>query len=192
MNVQSEGRREQAGVSMPLLSLFWVFCRIGAFSFGGGLSGWVYREVVLMRPWMTEEEFLSALAVSQILPGANITNLAVCVGLKRGFIGASVAVCGLLMVPFFAVISLFSLYNQVAGLGWLTSALDGVTAAAIGLLLMTVWKGGRSAVRNISSGLALLATFVMIGILHWPLVPVVFGVGILSVAAAWPRKSKDA
>ena len=64
MNVQSEGQREQAGVSMPLPSLFWVFCRIGAFSFGGGLSGWVYREVVLMRPWMTEEEFMSSLAVS--------------------------------------------------------------------------------------------------------------------------------
>ena len=126
------------------------------------------------------------------MPGANITNLAVCVGLKRGFIGCGVAVCGLLAVPFFAVIGLFSLYNQVAGLVWLTSALDGITAAAVGLLLMTVWRGGRSAVRDIPSAAALIATFVMIGILHWPLVPVVFGVGILSVAAAWPRRNKDA
>ncbi len=192
METQSEGRLEQAEIIVPLLSLFTVFCRIGAFSFGGGLSGWVYREVVLIRPWMSEEEFLSSLAVSQILPGTNISNLAVCVGLKRGVLGACVALCGLLIAPFLAVIGLFALYNQIAGLAWLTSALDGVTAAAIGLLLLTVWKGGRSSVRGIPSALALLATFVMIGILHWPLVPVVFGVGIFSVAAAWPRKSNDA
>ena len=187
MNVQS--REGKAEPHVPLLALFAVFLRIGAFSFGGGLSGWVYREVVLIRPWMTEEEFLSSLAVSQMLPGTNISNLAVCVGLKRGIIGVVVALCGLLVVPFFAVIGLLALYRQSAGPDWLASSLDGVTAAAIGLLLLIAWKGGKSAIRSIPSALALVATFVMVGILRWPIVPVVVGVGILSVAAAWPRRN---
>ena len=57
----------QAPVS--LVSLFLVFFRVGLFSFGGGLSGWIYREVVTLRGWMSDDDFFSGLALSQILPG---------------------------------------------------------------------------------------------------------------------------
>ena len=87
---------------VTIAAIFSVFFRIGLFSFGGGLTGWVYRDVVLMRGWLNEDEFLSGMAVSQILPGANIANLSIYVGQKlRGPLGASVALLGLLTVPFF-------------------------------------------------------------------------------------------
>ncbi len=54
---------------VPLASLFLVFFRVGLFSFGGGLSGWIYREVVTLRGWMSDDDFFSGLALSQILPG---------------------------------------------------------------------------------------------------------------------------
>lgn len=183
----------QTDSPIPLLSLFGMFLEIGALSFGGGLSGWVYREVVMMRRWMSEDEFMSALALSQILPGTNISNLAVCVGLKaRGLLGACIALCGLLVVPFFAVIALMLFYEQLADLSWLTSALDGVTAAAIGLLILAGLKGGKSATRSVQACVVVLVTFVMVAILHWPLLQVVLCMAPLSVLTAWLKGRRNA
>ncbi len=178
--------------TVPLGALFLVFARIGLFSFGGGLSGWIYREVVLMRPWLTEEEFLSGTAISQILPGANVTNLSVFIGQKlRGVPGAVTALFGLLVGPFFAVIALASAYDVIRALPWAENALDGIAAAAIGLLLLISYKSGRRAAGKLSSFLAFLATFIGVGVLRLPFIPVVICVGVVSVFAAWPREQRS-
>ena len=178
---------------VPLFAIFSVFFRLGAFSFGGGVPGWVYREVVQLRPWLEEKDFMSGLALSQIMPGANVSNIAVYVGLRlRGIAGASSALVGLLTPPFFAVILLVSLYDQVSDLTWLEVAMNGVTAAALGLLLLLGGRSAWNARGSIQATVAMVATFILVGVLQWPLLLVVFGVGSLSVAAAWPRKKRDA
>jgi chromate transporter len=170
------------------LALFSVFFRIGLFSFGGGLSGWVYREVVQLRHWLQEDDFMSGLALAQVLPGANIANLAVYVGHRlRGPFGAVLAVVGLLTAPFFAVIALASLYGVLKALWFAEAALDGVAAAAVGLLLLVVARSARQSARRPAALAAFAATFVAVGLLHWPLLAVVAVVGPLSVIAAWPR-----
>lgn len=176
--------------SPSLLAIASVFFRIGMFSFGGGLSGWIYREVVQMRGWLTEDEFLSGMAVSQILPGANITNLTVYVGYHlRGPIGAVVSVLALLTAPFFAVIALASAYGLIRGLPFAEVALEGVAAAAIGLLFLVVARGARRAAQRPAALAAMLATFVAVGLFHVSLLLAVIVIGPLSVIAAWPRKS---
>ncbi len=181
------------GGRVGLPSIFLVFLKLGAFSFGGGLTGWVYQEVVELKGWMGEEEFLSGLALCQVLPGANVTNLSVFVGLKlRGIIGAAVAVTALLTAPFFAVIALAIIYDRIAGFPWLSPAMDGISAAATGLLILVGLKGSSRAVRKLTPMLVLVATAVMVGILQWPLLPVVFCVAPVSIWAAWPRKRRDA
>lgn len=179
--------------SASIPAIFSVFFRIGALSFGGGLSGWVFREVVTLRGWMEEDEFLSGLAVAQILPGTNVSNLTVTIGHKlKGPLGAAAALLGLLTVPFFAVIALASVYTQLKTLPYADAGLDGVTASAIGLILIVAMKGVRRAARRLESLLAFLATFVVVGLLHWSLLAVVVVVGPLSVAAAWFRTAADA
>jgi chromate transporter len=188
------GQSPAMGSRQPvsLLSLFLIFLRIGAFSFGGGLTGWVYREVVQQRQWMSETDFLSGLALSQILPGANVTNLAVYVGQKlRGSVGALVALFALLTVPFFVVIGAATIYARIADIGWIRAATDGVAAAAIGLLLLVGWRSARHAGRDITSLAVLIATFLAVGVLHLPLVPVVLCIAPISVAAAWIRRRAD-
>ena len=97
------------------MSLFLVFFRVGLFSFGGGLSDWIYREVVTLRGWMSDGDFLSGLALSHILPGANVTNLSVYIGQRlRGPAGSICALVGLVIGPFFAVIALVTAYAQLA------------------------------------------------------------------------------
>lgn len=170
--------------------IFGIFFRIGIFSFGGGLSGWVYREIVTLRGWMDEDEFMSGLAMSQVLPGANIANLSVYVGQKlRGPAGALAAFFGLLCGPFFAVIALASVYNQLKGLTYAEPAMDGVAAAAIGLLLIVAGRGVRRALRRPEAIIALTATFAGVGLMHWSLLLVTATVAPLSIAAAWFRSA---
>src|SRR3954447_8673895 len=114
-----------------LLALFGVCVQIGLLSFGGGLTGWVHREVVARRAWMTEQEFLSDVALGQILPGTNISNLLVYIGQRlQGVLGAVVALAGLLMGPFFAVIALAAAHDLIAGEPWIQRGMDGTAAAA--------------------------------------------------------------
>jgi chromate transporter len=118
-----------------LLAIFLVFLKLGACSFGGGMTGWVYREVVQQRRWIAETDFLSGLAISQIVPGANVANLTIYVGQRlRGTIGALVAFSALLLVPFFVAIGIYVAYTTIAGLELVSVSTDGVAAAAIGLL----------------------------------------------------------
>jgi chromate transporter len=176
-----------------IIAIFSVFFRIGILSFGGGLSGWVYREIVVLRRWMGEDEFMSGLAMSQILPGTNITNLAIYVGQKmRGAPGAIAAIVGLLSGPFFAMIGLASVYGALKTLDFAQAAMDGLAAAAIGLLLIIIERGARRSARNPAALAALLATFICVGLLHWSLLLVTAVVGSLSVLAAWFRSSSDA
>ena len=63
-----------------LLELALTFNHIALASFGGGLSAWSREVIVVEKGWMAEEEFLSAITMCRILPGANQVNLAVFVG----------------------------------------------------------------------------------------------------------------
>jgi len=169
-----------------LWRLYAVFFNIGAFSFGGGLTGWIFLEVVTVYGWLNEEEFLSGLALGQILPGANVTNLSVYIGQRlRGATGATVCVVGLLTAPFFAVLALYALYDQIVERPWIHAALDGAAAAAIGLLGAVSAMGARRAAAHLWSLAAMAATFIAVGVLRWPLVASVLVIAPLSVAAAW-------
>jgi chromate transporter len=192
--IKDAGQSPAMGSKQPvsLLTLFLIFLRIGAFSFGGGLTGWVYREVVQQRQWMSETDFLSGLALSQILPGANVTNLSVYIGQKlRGTVGALAALFALLTVPFFVVIGAATIYSRIADINWIRAATDGVAAAAIGLLLLVGWRSARYAGRDITSLAVLIATFLAVGVMRLPLVPVVLCIAPISVAAAWIRRREN-
>lgn len=182
-----------AGPSVSFREIFIVFGKVGALSFGGGLAGWVYREVVLKRAWLSEKEFLSGMALSQVLPGANVTNLSVYIGQRlRGTLGAMTALTGLLIAPFFLVLGFFLLYDVISTQAWVARAISGVAAAAIGLLAFATWRTGKHSVRSVHGVAAALATFIAVGVLHWPLLPVVLFVTPLSVAAAWRWGRPDA
>src|SRR3546814_20763716 len=65
-----------------LTMLFLAFSRLGVTSFGGGLSGWIMRELVHRRKWISEQEFVNGLALSQAFPGINVVNLAIWIGYR--------------------------------------------------------------------------------------------------------------
>jgi len=173
---------------VSLASLYGVFFRVGLMSFGGGISAWVHREIVDVRHWLSEDEFMAGYALGQILPGVNSTNLTIYIGQHlRGAIGAVVALAGLLTGPFVVVVAAGIAYRHLLGIPGFAAAMAGIAAVAVGMLLRLGIVFARRIERRIVPGLIMLATFVAVGIFKWPLVVVVLVLAPLSIAAAWSR-----
>lgn len=174
-----------------LTALFWIFFQIGAFSFGGGLSAWVHREIVTKRGWMTETEFLTGLALCQVLPGVNVVNLAVHVGQRlRGVVGAAVSTVAILFAPFFVVIGLVTIYDQIKEFPWLADFLDGVAVSAVGLMISVALRSVRGTFHGLIPYAIALALIVMVGVLRWPMIPIVLVLAPLSVVGAWLSRNR--
>jgi chromate transporter len=174
----------EGGTAIGLAELWKVFGTIGISSFGGGLSGWIYRELVERHKWISPDEFLVGLALARAAPGPNVVNLAIWIGYRlRGTAGAVVAACSVLAGPLVVIIVCATVYARVRHSIALHQILLGVTAAALGLSLSVGFKSLRAAVRTPFYAVIALTTFVGVGILHQPMLPIV--VVLASISVAW-------
>jgi len=174
-----------------LFALYRVFFVLGLLSFGGGVSAWMHREVVQVRGWMTDQEFISGFALAQILPGVNSANLAVYLGQHlRGALGAATALIGMLTGPVTVVILVAIVYHRLVGLPGFAAATAGVAAVAVGMLLRLGLTLARRVPRRMTAYAVMLVVFVAVGILKWPLLEVVAVMAPISIATAWPRSPK--
>lgn len=166
--------------------LFLIFTRIGLTSFGGGLSGWLYREFVQSRRWLSEEEFLSGLAICQTLPGINVSNLAIWIGYRLlGGVGALASLIGIIVPPAILIVLLAIVFAQLTAIHWVHLALVGTSAAAIGLSLSMGLTAARRLPRKVLPLSISALTFAAIGIFHLPLVWVVLVGGVSSITLSF-------
>ena len=165
-------------------ALFAAFAKVSFLGFGGGLV-WARRVVVEQRQWTSDEEFTAILSLCQFLPGPNIIGIAVCVGARlRGSIGTIAAVSGFVLLPCAIGFSLGLLYLQHVQLAVFRHILGGVSAAAAGLLIAT---GVKMLMPYLRRPLALIFAALAFGGMAFtklPLLVVLFGVTVLSIAAA--------
>ena len=174
-----------------LFDLALTFNHIALASFGGGLSAWSREVVVVEKKWMEDAEFLSAVTMCRILPGANQVYLAVFVGVKfRGIPGALAAVFGLTLVPVLIVLALSYFYFQFHEVPALKGILKGAAAAAVAMTLSMVVKTGRKCLVGLIPALLFLAIFLMNGIARWPLLACLSLLAPLAVAWGWPKVKK--
>ncbi len=178
-----------------IAELFLAFAAISLSGFGGVLA-WARRIMVERRRWFTPEQFNEAFALCAFLPGGNMVNFAVIFGARmRGPLGALAAIAGLLGPPMVLIIAVGALYAHYGDLPALRRMLTGVAAAAAGLMIATVAKMARPLFTNRFMGpfkspaaiapLIAVATFVAIGILHWPLPLVLMVIVPVSIGAAF-------
>jgi chromate transporter len=176
-------------VRPTLAELFIAFATISLSGFGGVLA-WSRRMMVEERKWLTPEQFNETYALCAFLPGGNIINFSVIFGLRiRGAAGSAVAVAGLMGPPVLLVMFVGAIYAHYGDVPALRRMLTGVAAAAVGLLMATVAKMARPLFRSstITAPLISLATFISIGIVHWPLPLVLMVIVPVSIAVAWVR-----
>jgi len=171
-----------------LAAIFLAFSKIGLTSFGGGLSGWMLREFVERRRWMSEEEFLSGLALAQAFPGVNVVNLSIWIGYRlRAGRGALLGALGISVAPMLVAVALAAVLTRLAQSEHVHMALAGVAAAAVGLSLQTGLRAARRAVQGVVPALILAVTFAGIFLLRLPLLWVVGAMVPCSILAAYLR-----
>jgi chromate transporter len=174
-----------------LRELFLAFNRLALQGFGGVLPV-AQRELVERRRWLTRDQFVEMLAISQVLPGPNVVNLALMFGDRVfGTRGAIAALAGMLLAPLFIVLFLTALYGHYAQYSIVTGALRGMGAVAAGLVLSTGVKLLGTLRRNplgLPMCMALgVATLLGTAWLRLPLIWVILGLGSVAIALAWVK-----
>lgn len=160
-----------ADVPVGLETLFVAFAKMSLAGFGGVLV-WARRAIVEQHRWMTAEEFNETFALCHFLPGPNIVNLSVVFGARlRGIPGAIAASAGLLGPPVLIVTVLAMLYARYGDLDSLRRTLAGVSCVAVGLLFAVIARMMLPLLkkREPLSLLMMLAVFVAVGLMRWPL-----------------------
>jgi chromate transporter len=167
-----------------LIALLVAFAKMSLAGFGGVLV-WARRAIVDQHRWMTAEEFNETYALCHFLPGPNVVNLSVVFGSRfRGVPGGLAAFAGLIGPPVVIVTILAALYQRFGEIDALRRILAGVSCAAVGLLLSTVFRMMMPLIRKRDSvGLMVLAAvFSAIGLLRLPLSAVLLVAIPLSIA----------
>lgn len=169
--------------------LFSGFLMLGLIGFGGVLP--LARSMLVeQRRWLTAEQFTELLGLCQFLPGGNVINLSVAVGMEfRGLRGALCALLGLICAPTAIVVGLGVIYARYQDDAHVQHVFAGLAAAAAGLLLSTALKmllplWGKWL------PLAIVAiALVAIAWLRLPLLPTMLVLAPLSILLAWRKPS---
>lgn len=172
--------------------LFRGFAKVGLSGFGGVLP-WARRMLVETESWLTAEEFNVLLGLCQFLPGPNVVNLAVAVGVRFcGWRGAVSGALGLMLGPFLIALVLGILYDHYGELPAVQSMLHGITLVGAGLIIATGIRMGLN-VKNRALYIPFAAAaFVAIALLRWPLPAVMLVGAALTIALSWWRLSQEA
>ena len=171
--------------SIGLARIFAAFLRIGCTSFGGGTAGYLHRAIVLKRGWIDDRTFLADFAMGQAIPGSNGVKLTVQIGQRlHGAAGAAVALVGLLAAPFVVVVAIGALYAGFGEHRILHAMLDGVAAAVIGLTFATGLLSMTHSKPGLTGVTLAAATVLGVGVLRWPMLPVVAVLAPLGIALA--------
>ncbi|HEY1609033.1 MAG TPA: chromate transporter [Paraburkholderia sp.] len=164
--------------------LFTGFLTLGFTSFGGALP-LARRAIVEQRRWVTAAEFTDLLGLCQFLPGGNVINLSVALGMRfQGWRGALAGVLGFLAGPSLVVIGLGVLYERTQDNPHVRHLFVGLAAAAAGLLISMAAKILWPLRRDPASIVVAALGFVAIAIVRVPLLPTMIALTPLGIAAA--------
>jgi chromate transporter len=185
---ENSNQQDQLGEGRKTVSkseLFLGFLKIGLLGFGG-IAPWARHVIIEERRWLTEKEFAAILGIGQILPGPNTMNASVMIGDRfQGVSGVLLCLLGQMAMPLVIITSLAVVYERYAGLPEVKAALIGAAAGAAGLVLGTALKMAQKIKLTPLGWLVGAMAFGSIGLLAWPLIPVIAVLVPLGVASAW-------
>ncbi|HET6983210.1 MAG TPA: chromate efflux transporter, partial [Myxococcaceae bacterium] len=119
------------------------FLRLGTFGFGGpiALAGYMQRDLVEERRWISKQDYLEGLALAQLMPGPLAAQLAMYLGWVRArVVGASLVAFFFVFPSWLMVLALSVLYVRYGGLAWMQGAFYGIGAAVIAIIARSAVK----------------------------------------------------
>src|SRR5215468_8468608 len=167
-----------------LLRVFTYFAEAGAFVFGSGLAivPFLYGGVVGQFHWLTERQFLDAVAVAMITPGPVVITVAFIGYLVGGPIGATLAALGVFLPCYLFVIIPARYFRRSAKHPQVKAFVDGVTAAATGAIAGAAVVLGRRAIVDVQTVLIAIATLLaLVYVRKIPEPVVILAAGVLGL-----------
>jgi len=137
--MQSEHEREP----YSLRELVMYFLHLGTTGFGGpiALVGYMQRDLVERRRWISLKDYKEGLALAQLAPGPLAAQLAIYLGwLEYGLLGATLVAVAFVLPSFLMVFVISALYLAYGGLPWMQGAFYGIGAAVIAIIVRSVYK----------------------------------------------------
>jgi chromate transporter len=134
---------EPATLKYSLKDLIIYFLKLGTFGFGGpvALVGYMHRDLVDEKKWITEEDYREGLALSQLAPGPLAAQLGIYLGyVHYGIPGATLAGFAFVLPSFLMVLAIGWVYVTYGGISWMQAVFYGVGASVIGIIAVSSYK----------------------------------------------------
>src|SRR5215510_3026005 len=126
-----------------LRDLVIYFLKLGTWGFGGpvALVGYMHRDLVDEKKWISEDDYKEGLALSQLAPGPLAAQLAIYLGyVHYSILGATLAGMAFVLPSFIMVLGIGWAYVQFGGLPWMQAVFYGVGAAVIGIIANSAYR----------------------------------------------------
>ena len=178
------------------LELFLSFAKIGAFTFGGGYAmiPLLEQEIVEKKKWISSEDVIDIVAISESTPGVLAVNFATYVGYKvGGFFGSLLATLGVILPSFFIILLVSMFLNAFEQNMYIQNFLLGVKAGVVVLLFKAVIKLGKACKNDIFSYILAVLSFLIAIIFDIPVILMLLVgalIGILYGIIQKTRKNK--
>lgn len=143
MGTAETAAKEQAAPAYSLWHLVRYFLRLGSLGFGGpvALAGYMHRDLVENRGWISEADYKEGLALAQLAPGPLAAQLAIYLGyVHYRIIGATLVGLAFVLPSFLMVVALGWAYSLYGGLSWMQAVFYGVGASVIGIIAFSAYK----------------------------------------------------
>ena len=147
-----------------LLKIFGTFLRIGAFTFGGGYAmiPLINKETVEKNKWVSDDDILDIIAISESTPGPISVNAATFIGYKvAGFWGAFFATLGLILPAFIIMLILSCILRYVKDIRVVEYAFLGIRAGVLALIINALIKMYKQVDKNIMAYIIMILSLVL-------------------------------
>jgi chromate transporter len=173
-------------VTQPLYTLrqlILYFLKLGTIGFGGpvALVGYMHRDLVEKRKWLSDEDYKEGLALAQLAPGPLAAQLAIYLGyVHYRIIGATLAGIAFVIPSFLMVLGIGYAYVKAGGLPWMQAVFYGVGAAVIGIIMISSYRLTR---KSLGKDILLWGIFVVLAIVTFitekEILWLILGAGVL-------------
>ena len=184
---------ETTAPSYSLWQLVRYMLALGTWGFGGpvALVGYMYRDLVERRHWISEAEYKEGMALAQLMPGPLAAQLSIYLGYVHYRVrGATLVGLAFVLPSFLMVVAIGAVYVAYGGIAWMQAVFYGVGAAVIGIIAMSAYK---LTTKNIGKDKLLWSIFVVSAavtvITKSEIVWIFLGAGVLVWLLRAPPKS---
>lgn len=178
-----------------LWKIFITFFKIGAFTFGGGYAmiPLIQRETAYKNKWVSDDDILEIVAISESTPGPISINTATFIGYRvAGFLGAFCGTIGLVLPAFIIMLVVSTLLRNFQDNNIVQYAFQGIRAGVLALIISALYKMYKQVPKNLISYLImiialLLTTFLDINVIFVTIICAIIGL-VSSIYTEWRKR----